>query len=407
MRILWVATKPPWPPRDGGRLVAALTLEALRAAGHETTVVSPVAPREADEAAAAARRAGWERLVLVPARPLPLPAAALRGALGGLPITVRRHAIAAVRARVERLLADERFDVAHAEQPQALCQLAGPEGRRVPVVLRAHNVESELWRGLAKASVLALLLRREARRLAAWEGSAVRRAAATVALTAQDAARLGALAGTAGGVHHVPAPFPARLPAAEALAGSPAVVLLGSAGWRPNREGARWLVERVWPRVHQELPGAVLHAFGLPVQAGPGVVARPAPTKSGDAFAEGAVLVVPLHVASGVRMKILEAWARGLPVVATSEAARGLDAAEGRHLLVARDPGDLARALRRAHEEPGLADGLVAAGRERLAARHDPAAVAARLAEVYASTVRAVTPAAGSSCEGDPRGVAP
>jgi glycosyltransferase involved in cell wall biosynthesis len=412
MRILWVGTKPPWPPVDGGRLVAALTLEALRAAGHEATVVAPVDPREADEAAASARREGWEGLVLVPVRPVPLLGAALRGALGGLPITVRRHALAPVRARVADLLEKERFDVAHAEQPQALGQLAGEEPLRLPVVLRAHNVESDLWRALAETTPVAgLLLRREARRLAAWEGGAVRRAAAAVALTSPDAARLGELAGIAGSVHHVPAPFPSRLPAgATTLAGSPAVVLFGSSRWRPNREGARWFVERAWPRVEEELPGAVLHVLGPPVRSGVRVVARPAPADSRDAFAVGSVLVVPLRIASGVRMKILEAWARGVPVVASPEAARGLDAADGRELLLAREPEECARALRRLREEPGLAAALVAAGRDRLASRHEPTTVAARLVEVYAfaaSTVRHVTPGAGSSCECGAHGTVP
>ena len=406
MRILWVATKSPWPPVDGGRLVASLTLEALRAAGHEATVVAPVDPREADAAEAAARRAGWERVVLVPTRPVPLPRAALRGALGRLPITLRRHALAPVGAVVADLLERERFDVAHAEQLQALGQLAGAEQRRVPVVLRATSVESDVWRDLARTTPLAgFLLRREARRLAGWEGAAVRCVAATVALTSPDAARLDELAGTGGRVHHVPAPFPSRLPSAEsALEGSPPVVLFGSSGWHPNRDGARWLVERAWPRVREELPGAVLHVVGLPVREAARVVARPAPADSRDAYARGSVLVVPLRVASGVRIKILEAWARGVPVVATPEAVRGLDAADGRELLLARGPEELARALRRVHEEPGLAAALVAAGRDRLAARHDPAAVATRLVEVYASAVRLVTPGAGASCEGGARG---
>ena len=389
MRFLWVTTKPPWPPLDGGRLVAALTLEALRARGHEATVVARVDPREAERAAAAARREGWDRLVLVPVHAVPLPRAALRGSLGRVPIAVRRHAPPRLRATVAGLVETELFDVAHAEQLQALGPLAEAERRRVPVVLRATNVESDLWRAFARtAPLVGPLLRREAKRLAAWEGDAVRRAAATVALTAHDAARLAELAGVTGRVHHLPAPFPSRLPRGEgSLAGSPAVVLFGSGGWRPNREGTRWFVDRVWPEVGAALPQAVLHVLGMPVRAGASVSARPAPADSGEAFPEGAVLVVPLRVASGVRMKILEAWARGVPVVATPEAAQGLEATDGRELLLARDSGEFAHALRRLHEEPGVAAALVSAGCDRLAARHEPAAVAARLVEVYASAL--------------------
>jgi glycosyltransferase involved in cell wall biosynthesis len=220
----------------------------------------------------------------------------------------------------------------------------------------------------------------------------VRQGAATIALTTSDAARLTELSGAPDRVHRVPAPFPSRLPPAETpLPGSPAVVLFGSEGWRPNREGARWFVEAVWPRVRAALPQAVLHVLGPPVGSAAGVRTRPAPIDSREAFARGAVLVVPLHVAAGVRMKILEAWARGVPVVATPEAAQGLDVISGQELLLAAEAEAFAAALCRLHGEPDLAPALVAAGRDRLAAHHEPAAVAARLVEVYT----AVVPAAG------------
>jgi len=67
------------------------------------------------------------------------------------------------------------------------------------------------------------------------------------------------------------------------------------------------------------------------------VVTHASPSDSSAVFAAEAVLVVPLRVASGVRMKILEAWARGIPVVTTPEAAAGLEAADGSELLLARD----------------------------------------------------------------------
>lgn len=389
MRILWIATKAPVPPVDGGRLVAWLTLEALTADGHELTVVSPVDPGPSDRSTTAAVLESVGRGVLVPVRPAGLLAAGLRTLVGATPLTVFRHALPAVRAEVAALLTRERFEVVHAEQPQALAQVVDAERLGVPIVLRAQNVESDLWRGASRtAGILRPLLAREARRLAAFEGQAVLRAAATVALTAHDAQRLAELAGVGNRVHHVPAPFPARLPAApRPLPGAPAVVLFGSGGWRPNEEGTRWFLEKAWPRVREVLPGAVLHVVGASWALPDGVLTRPAPPDSREVFAEGSVLVVPLHVASGVRMKILEAWARGVPVVSTSAGARGLDATDGRHLLLADDPEAFATALRRLQTEPGLAAAIVAAGRDRLASSHDPARVAARLGEIYASAV--------------------
>jgi polysaccharide biosynthesis protein PslH len=386
VRILWVATKTPSPPVDGGRLVALLTLEALRAHGHELTIVSPIGPDAADRDAIAARLGGIGRLVLVPARPAARAWAAVRTALGSTPLTVLRHSLGGVREAVTRLLSREAFDIVHAEQLQAVAQVVEAGRRGVPVVLRPQHVESALWQGLSRTGgLLRPVLAREARRLAAWEGRAVREAAATVALSAHDAARLVELSGAADRVHHVPAPFPARLtPASMALPGAPAVVLFGSGGWRPNEEGARWFLEKAWPRVRAVLPGAVLHVPGAPVASSEGVLGRPAPADSREVFAEGSVLVVPLHVASGVRMRILEAWARGVPVVSTPAGAQGLDATDGRELLLARDPESFALALRRLHAEPGVAELVVAAGRRRLATRHEPGAVAALLTEVYA-----------------------
>jgi hypothetical protein len=265
----------------------------------------------------------------------------------------------------------------------------------VPVVLRAQNVESDLW--AAAAARLAAPARWaagvEAWRLARWEGAAIRGVARAAALTRGDAKRLEALAegrteaGARREVEFVPAPFPARLPAAAQLPGSPAVVLLASGDWPPNRDSRRFMVEEVWPSARSLLPGAVLHVFGAAGEAPEGVVRHPAPADSGVAFAAGSVLAVPLRIASGVRMKILEAWARGVAVVATPAAAAGLDAESGRELLVAEGAGAFAAALARLAAQPELYARLTAGGRERLAKRHGPVDVARRLLDLYREAV--------------------
>lgn len=380
MRVLWIGTKPPWPPIDGGRLASALTLEALAAAGAEVTVLTPEvepygpAPAPIELRTVAGGPTSWLW-------------ATSRSWISGASSSLERHRHPALAHAVARELERGETAVVHVEQVQALAQAAPAFARAVPVVLRAQNVESDLWQGVAglAGGWRGRWLANEAARLARAEGRAVRRVAAALALTRQDAERLAALAGPGSRVETVAVPFPRELPSAPEVEGDPAVVLVGSLGWLPNRDGAQWFLDRVWPRVMALRPTARLHVFGAtpPQSRRAGVVLRPPPADSVEAFPRGGVLVVPLHVASGVRMKILEAWARGLAVVATPAAAAGLEAENGRELLVASDPEGLARAIAELGGDRQRVAQLVAAGRAQLGERHDPARIARRLFEVY------------------------
>jgi polysaccharide biosynthesis protein PslH len=386
MHLLWVATKPPWPPYDGGRLVLSLTLEALRAAGHRITLLAP----DLDHALPASSRkaAMVEGGTLVRAQPRSWATSLPISLARRIPLTIARHTLAPVHAAVAAALDSGVFDVVVAEQLHALPQCAPALARGVPVVIRAQNVESELWRGYARGA-FAPLLRLEARRVAAFEARALGRVAATLTLTVEDAARLAVLGPTGAHVETVAPPFPAELPAADsALPGAPALVILAGTGWQPNVDGTRWFVEALWPAVRAAHPGARLHVFGKAPQ-GPAVSVYPPPSESRAAFAPGSIQVVPLRVASGIRIKVLEAWARGVPVIATSTAAAGLRARPGEELLLADDAHGFVAALTRLRNDPGLSARLVHGGRAALRARHDPTRIAARWEEILRSLVRA------------------
>jgi glycosyltransferase involved in cell wall biosynthesis len=388
VNLLWVVTKPPWPPVDGGRLVVVHTLAALRARGHQIDLVAPHRPDDGDAGTIVQGLTPLCRPHLVPVAPRPLGVAALAALRARLPLSIARHRHAALGAVVAELLRTQRFDVVHAEQLQALTACEPAFAAHVPVVLRCQNVESDLWRDSARG-LAGALARREATRLARFEGRALRRVAAAVALTEPDAARLALLAGAGAAIVHVAAPFPAELPPGAPLgAAPPALAVLASSGWRPNRDGVAWLVETAWPLIRTASPAASLHLFGardLPerLAATHGLVRHGAPVDSRDAFPADAVCVVPLRSGSGVRMRILEAWARGVPVVATPPAAHGLDARSGHELLVAGSPVELAEAIRLLDRDAGMRSSLVAAGRTRLRLAHDPDHVATQLEQVY------------------------
>lgn len=368
------------------------TLRALRAAGHEARLVSPFDPTREDAAALGTALRDFCEPHLVAAVPRSIGLSTLLARARGVPLEVSRHALSPVRAEVERVLQRHACDVVHAEQLQALAQCEPARRRSLPLVLRAQNVESDLWGGRAATWPFArVLVRRESLRLARHEGRAVRDVAATVALTDRDAERLRALSGRPDTVHRIAAPFPSELPpAADQLSGEPAVVLLGS-DWFPNRDGAAWFCRAVWPVVRAQCPRAVLHLFAdMPGVDGStrAIVTHGAPAESRMAFPSDAILAVPLRIASGVRVKILEAWARGVPVVATPEAASGLDAGARESLLTARGPREFAAAIHRVHADRPFARACVEAGRAVLRDHHDPARVVDALVHVYAHAAR-------------------
>ncbi len=306
------------------------------------------------------------------------------------PMSAWRHRNDSSRERVRSLLSQQSFDLIHVEQPQAFEAI--PPIATPPVFLRAQNVESDLWRDLAsqRGGPLRWVLRWEAKRLARWEANTLERAQMIAAVSREDRARLTELANlTPEGITYVPAPFPAPLPDnPKRLEGDPALVVFGGSGWLLSELGVRQFVERLWADVARDLPGAQIHIFGAPIRprrSPSSVHFHPAPYDSRDVFARDAVLLVPLQVSSGVRIKILEAWARSCAVVASRVAAQGLSlAAEGAFGLV-EDSNSAAQwvaALKRV-ENPDTVAKMRQIGLTLLEDHHAPEAIAEQLLGLY------------------------
>jgi glycosyltransferase involved in cell wall biosynthesis len=106
-------------------------------------------------------------------------------------------------------------------------------------------------------------------------------------------------------------------------------------------------------------------------------------------LAQSGVLVVPLRIGGGSRLKILEAGACGLPVVSTRVGAEGLSLEPGEHLTVVDDVNDMAAALVSAIGCPGPGLAMARSARNRILERYDWDVLANRLEEVWLSTVQA------------------
>jgi glycosyltransferase involved in cell wall biosynthesis len=189
----------------------------------------------------------------------------------------------------------------------------------------------------------------------------------------------------------VPNVVPVR-PAPRKRSGNAAALLfVGNLTYEPNVEAAVLLARDVLPRVRERgSPDARVDLIGAFDPAGPvaglgalaGVHVHGFVRDLAPAYARADVVVVPLGRASGTRIKVLEAFAYGVPVVSTVAGIAGIDAAHGSHLLIADGPDDLAAAVAQLLAEPSLGERLVREARQLVQTRYAPEDVGRRLVEL-------------------------
>ena len=136
---------------------------------------------------------------------------------------------------------------------------------------------------------------------------------------------------------------PERYPPAP-LDGPPVAGLIGSAAWPPTASAIRRLVSDVWPRVRRLAPHARLRVAGRGTAAlvagAEGVEALDEVPSAGEFLRGLSLLLYPLERGSGMKVKVLEAIASGVPVVTTPSGAEGIAAEDG--VIVERDPEPMA-----------------------------------------------------------------
>jgi len=166
------------------------------------------------------------------------------------------------------------------------------------------------------------------------------------------------------------------LPAPPATANPPRVVFTGSMDWEPNIDAVTYFCSDVFPNIRAEFPSVVFQIVGRNPHSSVEQLASDSVEVTGTVPAvskylrEASVIVVPLRIGGGTRLKIFEAMAVGKAVVSTSIGAEGLDVQGGRDLILADDAKSFAKSVclllrdaqaRRRYEEAAA----------KLAAQHD------------------------------------
>lgn len=395
----------PYPP-DSGHAIRSLNLASRLARRHRVVYLArAVGDPDRDREACARLREDHgitARLVQDPIAPRRGPAFACRLAANLFqqqPFSVSSLASRRLREAVAALARSEPIELWQAEGSPLMAALDAAHPR--PRILVAHNVETLIWRRYRETETDPLrraYIAAQCHKYERFEKRAFRAADRVIAVSEADAhlvrrefapREVDVVDNGVDRSHfeHIDRrPDPGRL------------LFLGSLDWRPNLDAVRLLLDHIFPRVRRLRPDARLDLVGrrpppwlvARVEADPTIGLHADVPDVRPFLARAVLMVVPLRVGGGSRLKILEALASGLPVVSTPVGAEGLELEPGRDYLVAEDPDAIADRILLCLAKPCELESLAASSRKRVLERYDWDRLAERVEAIWHEA--AVTP---------------
>ena len=362
LRILYVSHMPPSPPRFGAqaRMHGLVTQLARR---HDLTAIVLVDHEFDIDECREVMQTYCQEVVLVPSLHGGQHFAKRRLQLQSLVSTCSFERLQVMvpgfQRALDRVLRATRFDVVNLEFTflgNYDMRQAPPGETPPPLVVDSHNIDYDLARQYARSgSSVWRRLYYEAnwRKLRREELGTYRDAHGTYLCSAADQQRL---------LSKVPGARTAVIPnAADVEYYQPrqtdpppnghTVVFFGLLSYVPNVDGVLQFLQEIWPRIVKKIPAARFKIIGggappsLQALAGPKIELTGFVPDLRPHLAEAALVVVPLRLGGGTRLKIVESMAMGKAIVSTTLGAEGIDAVPGQDILIEDEPVAFADAV--------------------------------------------------------------
>ncbi len=399
MKILLTLPRPLFPPNTGGR-IRSFNIFSRLARQMEIHAVS-LADRSRDTDATDAMRqlfasytpVYWNEVATFSPR---FYANFLKARFSPFPYFLAKYRIPEFHATVTRLLREQKFDLLLCDFLQSAAAVG--DCSCSPRVLFEHNVEYVIRKRHWETETNALrkaILEVEWRKARKAEDFLCRRFDHVICVSAEDRAVLS----QEFGLEHVSTLSTGvdvdyfRPQQGSVVPGR--IVFVGSMDWYPNEQGAFWFVREVLPLVRRECKGAHFVAVGR----NPSARLRALADQSAGFEITGTVedvrpflssaqvVVVPLRVGGGTRIKIYEAMAMERAVVSTSLGAEGLPVIDGRDLLLADDAASFANAILAILQQDGTRQRIGRVAREKVVRDCGWGTVANQMADILRLTL--------------------
>lgn len=404
MKILFLTQIIPFPPNAGPRVKTWHVLNYLVERGHEVTLASFVREDEVEYVPVMQELLTAVHTIPIQRNRIDDIRYWLKSNVSGRPFLMERDDLKPMRQLVQKLLAEETFDVVHADQltmTQFALDAKVGGGKRPFIIFDAHNATWSIWERMRENAPFFLkpIYKLEESRIKQYEAMLVQEFDHTMVVIDPDRDAL--LEGVEKGRWNTLRPRISSIPIAidaEKLQptvrkeGSCNIMTLGSLNYPPNADGIRWFMEQVFPLVRQQIPDVTLTVIGKNPPADFIDIANRYPGKINvtgyvdelTPYMEAAALmVVPVRAGSGMRVRLLEAFARAMPAVTTTIGLEGIHATHGKEILVADEVETFAQETIRLLQDSFLQQHLAENGRILAETTYDWRAVLKKMDAVY------------------------
>lgn len=382
MHLLFVATSLPLPANNGQTIRNFSIIRGLKSIGHDVSFVCFANAGSSERVRTLSQYCGSVDVLEQEVATLAISSGHLRRLASLLALksfSVDRFRSKPMRALIQKKLRDQQYDLLICDGIYALTNV--PE-TKVPIILNCHNIEHVILKRYADLEpnplkkYYALI---ESSFIRAAERRSFQHASSAMVCSSIDLELLRELRSDLPAVvvpnvvdtEHI---SPVNMPRAD----SNSILFQGGMDWYPNRDAVDFFVHKILPRVRLKCPGARL------VVAGRNPSAEFLERFKADSLIEftgtfadiltylsaAQVVVVPLRMGGGTRIKILEACAAGKAVVSTSIGAEGLNLAPDKEIVLADDAEQFAAAVIGILQDPLRAEALGKSARAAVVDRY-------------------------------------
>ena len=353
LRILRICQDVPYPPDDGVRIEPFHSSSRMAARGHEMTIVGFM---RGDRDVSPLRE--WCNLHVVPFRGYNSIPNLTRGVIERRPVNYMKYREAHFGSVVQSLLEKHDYHVVIVDySAMGWYAFEVKKQSRAALITRWHNVDTLIWERWSETKrdpIRGWLGRTQTGFVRRFESELAVASDLCLTVGARDTELLKTLAPEAN-VEFLPPGIDVDhyTPAGRTREPHSIVLLASDYCWHPNYDAAKWLCQEIMPQVWREIPDAKVYMTGrnatseMKSWTKPGLVELTGFVPDDrDVIAKGSVLVVPMRLGGGVKLKVLTAFASAKAVVTTTVGAEGIPGLkDGQQLLIRDESSDFADAI--------------------------------------------------------------